>query len=622
MKSLYTLESFTQTKDPSKQCAIAVYQYFFEQIKPIRDIINDEKGKKLPRYNEVFSTFQNANLFKELYDKINKCLDITKNISAVGNNTQYNYLEVIKFIRNFFSLNENEHINENLYPNWADKKIENYYKLKDNVNDIDKSMFLPYHLFRKLYVDLLLLIATIVSVYIFMDENKLSKLTLQIIYNKSKTVIIELNKLEQSNELNDNVIIEITFSAVGSVNLDSDYDISIEYKIIGNYIYNSINIASLIYLHYSLYIQNIFTYNDDDTRRITDEVFDTNLYTISYLIPDNEIIQYYSNYLITLNDNDNEKISNISIYDIFLLNLNYILVKLKEIGNNEFIIIKENEQLTTLYNNLCDTEKKNCKTDKAIQINNHIKSSRKRSSIASKISSNITSRRESTNTSRRESTNTSRRESNNQDIGKQEILEYCNSTLQESFYSFESYYSSATIIHVVGILQSKQIKLNQLTSDYIKCMGFLSIIENFADLLKFYIEYKTKRKDDNAIYYKISKYIARIYHAFYLFLNPNSDNNNITSYGGYNVIMQLKSFVPGITLQETFKFKDEDYGILNKLLDKIDIVNNKATVKDYSTENFIRDLLSCIMKLSINIREQESKQIEVSTYIKLKESDA
>lgn len=645
----YNLEG----KDANYKCIYSVYKYFIENIKPIISHLNKELppiishlNKETPKsdsdYISSFEAFQNKNIFYDLYTIIQKYIEPKANTKGNGNNVTYEYLEVIEFIRSLFSLKDSQNINKDEYKNWSEIKKYNSYLVDNNINlhDVyDSIMFLPYHLFRKLYVDLFLLIASIISARIFMNTNKIPTLMVKLVYNNIDNNHIKLTnskniKLTKSKNTTSTLpILNIYFNAVGSVNLDSDYDITVSYDVSGIDNIININVASMIYLYYTLYVQSVFD------SRVSDEVFDTNIYTIGYDIPDKIITQGADDLFIKIND---ITIFNISNYELFMINLYYILLKFIEIGDNNIFNINNIDiseiykqisnnntatpkTLIELYNTICKppptTNKlpnnKSCsiKRDASNQISKHIDTSIRRANMT------ITPSRRNTPTNIHP-INTTRINSN------LNIMKYCELTLKELFYSFEAYYSSGTVVHVVGILQSKKIKLFDLTPEYIKCMSFLSIIENFADLLRVYIKYKDSNHDD--IYYKLSKYIARIYHAYYLYQNYNNvktnTDTNIEHYGNYNYIMLLKSFKPDITLNTDYKFKsntnqDTDSHPLNKLLANITI-NTDTSIATVNTDNyppsvFINDLLKVIINLSISFNNNQNN-VPVSAFINSK----
>lgn len=626
--------------DANYKCIYYVYKYFIETIKPIISSLNNVQHPL--SYKSSFEVFQNKNIFYGLYNIIHDCIEPKANTKGNGNNTTYEYLEVIEFIRSLFSLDNGAYITELEYKNWSEIKKYNSYLVDNSISlpkDYGPDMFLPYHLFRKLYVDLFLLIASIISARIFMNTNNIPKLMVKLVYNNIDidNNIILTNSTILTHTPSTVPTLKIYFNAVGSVNLDSDYDVTISYVVsnIDNIMYN-INIASMIYLYYTLYVQSVFN------GRVSDEVFDTNIYTIGYDIPDKNITQADdTNLFIKIND---ITIFDISNYELFMINLYYVLLKFIEIGNNDIFNINDINishisiykkkhtnisytdtptTLIKLYNTICKPPRttnnlpinKSCsvKRDASTQISEHIRTSRRRSIIT------ITP-------SRRIPPNTLQSANPNHINSNLNIIKYCELTLKELFYSFEAYYSSGTIVHVVGILQSKKINLSDLTSEYIKCMSFLSIIENFADLLRFYIKYKDSKHDD--IFYKLSKYIARIYHAYYLYQNYNNvktnTDTNIEHYGNYDYIMLLKSFKSSITLKPDYKFKsDNDQGTdshihpLNKLLDNITINTNTsiATVNEsYKPSVFIKDLVEVIINLSISFNNNQNN-VHVSTFI-------
>jgi hypothetical protein len=612
--------TYTLKRQTESEMVKTLYEYFFDKIKYIIlvtcDSINGNRlnENKKQNYKKLFEQYQNSNIFYDLYKIIEVDIKLFTNMQTTSpnNNTNFEYLEIIETIKKIFSVNDDNNIKNNEYKNWADIKKYNSYLLDSSIklpDDYSYDLFLPYHLFRKFYVDLLLLIATVVSAKIFMNINKFNSLNLILTYNNQNNR--EPIKLGHDKPV---IELEVMFNSVGSVNLDSDYDITINYKITplvssDNFKYKQYAIHSSIYMYFILYIQTIFK-TESDEGRISDEVFDTNIYTDSYLISNKTIINDYNNNnnQIIIKLVNNEYIFNISYYDLFILELKYIIIKLIELNINKFNIL--NASIKNFYTQLCNGQSNttlnsqiqtcNSKVSGDSQIKEHIKIASRRSSFNNKTTlANI----DKPNNHINDKINT--------------LLNYYELTLKERFYSFESYYSLATIIHVVGILQSKYITLASLPVEFIKCMSFLSIIENYVDLLKYYYKYNKNNEhntttDNTNIYYKISKYIARIYHAFYLFINYDSDtlkqsDSYIYSFGGYDYIMLLKTF--NLDIANKFnsgtnkEFFNANYSNLNILFTKIviDNDNNTATIKEYGIDEFINLLTDIIINLNIDI---------------------
>ncbi len=498
--------------------------------------INQNFYKNKSLYNNKIS---NNNIIN---NKITKLVN-SKNLLHFKKNIFTNNIKDLQYnIKEFFSLINNNNLSENndiiIYyikkrkastiqienlikdlnsANFSINKLKNKYVIKYNNFDYEFNFQKVIDIKDKNIKYLLLLFVNIVRLY-YVDE-LLNIITRNLSCSEIKNIYKYCNVVE-----------------VGSTNLTSNYDITVNGIIYPQYIVQLFNFT--FYSFWNDYSSNVFDtniYGSTFFISIPYKYFPNNYPRDLYLLIESE--KYKKNILYLNPSNDIQNI-------IFINQLKWLLLKIEchkieynidELYVNNIIlllknIINKNASSNLSLNNL--TKEKSVLQPN--QLYNHNRNNNN-SNINEKLSLKIAKYEECQIEIKNKEFNYENSKTN------QSLIELIEVISKSNYYGMETYYCIGTIYHVLGYIQGLcEFEMNNYY--YIE-----SIIENYIDMFRYYelIDYNI----DYAII-KMSKYAYRLYNALNMITsNKYSEKedlfkdiiNKLKKYGSFNSNNTLKT---------------------------------------------------------------------------------